>query len=501
MDNLKFDVDEFFNADDDANTCTPAIVHKLDLLPHQKSGIGWMLQREKRGNPHGGVLADDMGLGKTLSVLLLIANNNNVNLKTLIVCPLSLLNHWCGESDKHNLNIKLCKFYNNKCDQSFDAYQVVVTTYDTLYNHHKLLKTKQRASSLLTRQWHRVVLDEAHVIKNCKTAVHAAASALCADNRWCITGTPIHNKHWDMYAIIKFLRCKPFNNAAVWKMLNRNNDTNHIKSVMSKIVLKRNKSEIALDIPENSVQYVYVTFNETEKQVYDILKSKSQKAFDVAVETDGKDLNSMQDVLSLLCRLRQMCCHPALTKCAHMFESHANIFEPTYASSKCQRVLELIQQVLNTDNDKIVLVSQWVEFLHIIAALLRRHEILILLYTGKQRVEERIAVENQFNAANSPYRVLLMSIKCGGVGLNLIGGNHIVVLEPHWNPQIELQAQNRIHRLGQKKQTYVYKMLHDEDNSVERYMKTRQDNKLTFVNKVFDRSIPDYEDIKKFFSL
>lgn len=142
-----------------------------------------------------------------------------------------------------------------------------------------------------------------------------------------------------------------------------------------------------------------------------------------------------------------------------------------------------MQRVLDTPNDKVVLVSQWVEFLQIVAGLLRHRGVPILLYTGQLRVEERTAVENQFNAVDSPYRVMLMSIKCGGVGLNLVGGNHIIMLEPHWNPQIELQAQERIHRMGQKKRTYVYKMLVDEENSIERYIKARQDKNSRLLTR------------------
>ncbi|AUR45128.1 global transactivator protein [Spilosoma obliqua nucleopolyhedrosis virus] len=495
MDNIKLQLQEFFAAADGLDDA-PSL-DAPNLLEHQKRGIQWMQRREKRGRPHGGVLADDMGLGKTLSMLILIANDANDAHKTLIVCPLSLLNHWTAEIKKHNLHISLRQFHG--CDDSndsFDEFTVVLTTYDTLRAHHK----RHPAGGLMSRHWHRVVLDEAHVIKNHQTGVHAAACALTADNRWCITGTPIHNRHWDMYAIIHFLRCRPFDNVGVWRMLNRNNDTNRIKSVVNKIVLKRNKTEIALNLPQHNVEYVHVKFDEAEKRVYDLLKSESQRAYDDAV-TGGDKLRSMQDVLWLLCRLRQMCCHPTLTKCEAMFTEQARIFEPSYESSKCRGALELVQRVLDTPNDKVVLVSQWVEFLQIVAGLLRHRGVPILLYTGQLRVEERTAVENQFNAVDSPYRVMLMSIKCGGVGLNLVGGNHIIMLEPHWNPQIELQAQERIHRMGQKKRTYVYKMLVDEENSIERYIKARQDKKLTFVNKVFDRSALNYEDIKKFFSL
>ncbi|AFY62906.1 global transactivator-like protein [Philosamia cynthia ricini nucleopolyhedrovirus virus] len=495
MDTIRLQLREFFAADDGAQ---PLALDAPHLLEHQRRALEWMLQRERRGAPRGGVLADDMGLGKTLSVLMLIANDA-AKCQTLVVCPLSLLRHWAAESGKHGLRLQLRQFRNGDPDASLDGPQVVVTTYDTLHSHYKLLKTRRRASNLLAHRWHRVVLDEAHVIKNRKTAVHAAACALSAENRWCITGTPIHNLHWDMYAIIHFLRCRPFDNLNVWQMLNHcRNDTKRIKSVVKKIVLKRSKEEVALDVPPLSVEYVPVRFDAAEKAVYDCLKSESQRVFDEAVAGAPR---GMQAVLWLLCRLRQMCCHPALAKCADLFKEQAHIFEPGYKSSKCRRALELVQRVLDSPDDKVVLVSQWVEFLHIVAAQLRALSVPVLLYTGRLRTEERAAVENRFNDANSPYRVLLMSIKCGGVGLNLTGGNHLVLLEPHWNPQVELQAQGRIHRLGQRKRAHVYKMLVDEENSVERYMKTRQDKKLEFVDKVFDRSVPNYDDIKKFFSL
>ncbi|AGA16196.1 gta protein [Thysanoplusia orichalcea nucleopolyhedrovirus] len=506
MNNYKFQLQEFFNnttENDEIN-----FEHQtLNLLSHQKKGIQWMINREKNGKPNGGVLADDMGLGKTLSVLMLIAKNNVLESKTLIVCPLSLINHWIVENKKHNLNFNMLKYYKPLDADTFEHYHVVVTTYDVLLAHFKLMKRNQR-SSLFSTRWHRVVLDEAHIIKNYKTGVHNAACALTATNRWCITGTPIHNKHWDMYSMINFLQCRPFNNPNVWKMLNKNNDsTNRIKSIIKKIVLKRDKSEIASNIPKHTIEYIHVNFNEEEKVFYNKLKSESDEAYikALAAREDQSTLNrlhSMQQVLWLIVKLRQICCHPYLALHGKSVLETNFSFGLDYMSSKCKRVLDLVDTVLNTGGDKIILVSQWVEYLKIFQNFFKQKGIATLMYTGQLKVEDRVLAETMFNdPANVQHRVLLLSIKCGGVGLNLIGGNHIVMLEPHWNPQIELQAQDRISRMGQTKNTFVYKMLNTEDNSIEKYIKQRQDKKIAFVNTVFEETLLDYEDIKKFFNL
>ncbi|AAA66672.1 global transactivator-like protein [Autographa californica nucleopolyhedrovirus] len=506
MDNYKLQLQEFFDQAPDNDD--PNFEHQTpNLLAHQKKGIQWMINREKNGRPNGGVLADDMGLGKTLSVLMLIAKNNSLQLKTLIVCPLSLINHWVTENKKHDLNFNILKYYKSLDADTVEHYHIVVTTYDVLLAHFKLIK-QNKQSSLFSTRWHRVVLDEAHIIKNCKTGVHNAACALTATNRWCITGTPIHNKHWDMYSMINFLQCRPFNNPRVWKMLNKNNDsTNRIKSIIKKIVLKRDKSEISSNIPKHTVEYVHVNFNEEEKTLYDKLKCESEEAYVKAVAARENEnalsrLQQMQHVLWLILKLRQICCHPYLAMHGKNILETNDCFKMDYMSSKCKRVLDLVDDILNTSNDKIILVSQWVEYLKIFENFFKQKNIATLMYTGQLKVEDRILAETTFNdAANTQHRILLLSIKCGGVGLNLIGGNHIVMLEPHWNPQIELQAQDRISRMGQTKNTYVYKMLNVEDNSIEKYIKQRQDKKIAFVNTVFEETLLNYEDIKKFFNL
>jgi transcription termination factor 2 len=507
MDGLKSELKEFFeNSSIDCDDDNDAVIQgtTLKLLPHQKTGIKWMLKREKQGKPKGGILADDMGLGKTLTLLMLIANDNNIHFKTLIVCPLSLMNHWMEENKKHKLNLNILKYYQCKNMESLNEFNVVLTTYHTILNQYK---QGTRDSSLFSYNWHRIVLDEAHVIKNYKTLLHRSLCELESNFRWCVTGTPIHNQHWDMYSILKFLKCKPFDNKIVWKIMNENKSSVRIKSIVNKIVLKRNKIDINLNIPDSAIEHVYTQFKNEEKIVYDELKLLSSNAYETAVASTVGEVKKEQikKCIWLILKLRQMCCHPhLLTKTSsntieNVKKKQIEIFGLNYLSSKCLVVLDIIEKVLADTTDKIILVSQWVDYLSIYENILNQRNIKTLMYTGKLNIKQRELVETTFNSSLSNTRILLMSIKCGGVGLNLVGGNHLIMLEPHWNPQIELQAQDRINRMGQQKPTKIYKILNINDNSIELYMNTRQRQKLDFVNSVFNKISPTFEDIKDFF--
>ncbi|UZE89778.1 GTA [Parapoynx stagnalis nucleopolyhedrovirus] len=507
MEGLKSELKEFFeNSTIEHDGDNDAVVQEntTKLLPHQKIGIKWMVKREKQGKPKGGILADDMGLGKTLTLLMLISNDNNINFKTLIVCPLSLMNHWIEENEKHKLNLTILKYYQCKNMELLHDYNIVLTTYNTVMNHYK---QGVQDSFLFLHNWHRVVLDEAHCIKNHKTLLHQSICKLKSNFRWCVTGTPIHNQHWDMFSMLNFLKCKPFDNKIVWKMMNENKSSARIKSIVNKIVLKRNKIDINLNIPESAVKYINTQFKNEEKVVYDELKRMSSNAYETAVTSTVGEVKKeqMKKCIWLILKLRQMCCHPhLLTKTSSdaiesVKKKQPEIFDLNYFSSKCIVVLDIIEKVLTNTADKIVLASQWVDYLSIYETILNQKNIKTLMYNGKLNIKQRALVETTFNSPLSEHRILLMSIKCGGVGLNLVGGNHLIMLEPHWNPQIELQAQDRINRMGQQKPTKIYKMLNINDNSIELYMNTRQRQKLDFVNSVFDKTSPTFEDIKNFF--
>jgi transcription termination factor 2 len=475
------------------------------LLSHQRKGIEWMTKREKQGKPQGGILADDMGLGKTLSLLMLIFKDKNIHLKTLIVCPLSLMNHWIQESQKHKLNLNILKYYKSDKNEPFHKYNAVVTSYNTIVSQFK--RSSVQHPWLFSYNWHRIILDEAHTIKNHKTLIHRSICGLKGTFRWCVTGTPIHNRHWDMYAMINFLQCSPFNNKQVWKIMNDTKSCDRIKSVVNKILLKRNKFDINLDIPQHTIEYIYTQFNAEEKKVYDKLKNMSNVAYEAAAVTTVSETKTeqMQRCIWLILKLRQMCCHPYLM-IKTSFDSidsikreQSEMFNLHYLSSKCRVVCDILESIIRTTTDKVILVSQWVDYLLIFAELLKQKNISTLMYHGKLSLNQRAAVEKEFNSPFLDCRVLLMSIKCGGVGLNLIGANHLIMLEPHWNPQIELQAQDRINRLGQRKCTKVYKILNVNDNSIELHMNSRQKKKLEFINSVFDRNSPTFDDIKDFF--
>uniref|UniRef100_A0A8C5E904 Transcription termination factor 2 n=1 Tax=Gouania willdenowi TaxID=441366 RepID=A0A8C5E904_GOUWI len=504
---------------------------KVPLLPHQRRALAWLLWRETQ-KPCGGILADDMGLGKTLTMVALILGQKSkaeeedgkkkeTKLKTwisktdsslvlskgtLIICPASLVHHWKREIDRHIKKGKL-----------------------TVYLYHGPNREKTvnsispRLGPLLRVAWARLVLDEAHNIKNPKVQTSMAVCQLRASARWAVTGTPIQNNLLDMYSLLKFLRCSPFDEYKLWKAQVDNGSRRgreRLNLLTNSLLLRRTKDQLdsagkpLVSLPKRTCEVHRLKLSEDEQAVYDVVFTQSRyknplifmaQEFGMS-QGDGavsspqqpQQASSTVHILSLLLRLRQCCCHISLLKktldsselmgdgIVLSLEEQLNalslssspssdpkdtvtlngtrfsfqLFEETCKSTKITAVISELNSIRQTgDDQKSVIVSQWTSMLHIVGVHLKLIGLKYAVIDGTVNPKRRMDLVEEFNTNPKGPQVMLVSLCAGGVGLNLIGGNHLFLLDMHWNPALEDQACDRIYRVGQLKDVTIHRFV------------------------------------------
>lgn len=486
------------------------------LMLHQKRGLAWMIWREEQ-DPKGGILADDMGLGKTLSMIALIlkqkesevfCSQHDEDLEcrgTLIICSASIIHQWDAEIMKHcDIGaLKVLLYHGPKRDRDvkrMKSYDVVLTTYNLIQTEKKKMDGDKIASPLFSLKWERIVLDEAHTIKNHNSQTAQAIFSLRSFRKWAVTGTPIHNLFKDVYALVKFLQFSPFDDQKKFKKLT-DDDTDSSQQrrnlLMKSIVLRRTKDQVdewgkpLIEMKNKSVSLHYIELSAEERKTYDTLNDKIKNNFNQYLEKTSK----MTSLLVLLLRLQQCCNHLSLLKkelepsndpsdvadalsslkidessCSSSDSgldlTFTNLDEEKLddVSSKSTKIAELFKELhkifeSSDGKDKCVIVSQWTSMLDIVAIHLKEEEIEYHLIAGSTKVDDRQKFAHDFNTNEDGAKVMLLSLKAGGVGLNLIGASHLFLMDLHWNPALERQACDRIHRVGQKKDVVIHKFI------------------------------------------
>ncbi|KAF5902020.1 transcription termination factor 2 isoform X2, partial [Clarias magur] len=544
---------------------------KVQLLPHQRRALAWLLWRETQ-KPCGGILADDMGLGKTLTMIALMLSQKKKEEKdtklegwisktdstlvasrgTLIICPASLVHHWKKEIEKHvkssRLSVYLYHGPNRQRSASILAeHDVVITTYTLVSKEIPVQKEDAEKPSqdsepvgselppLLRVAWARVVLDEAHNVKNPKVQTSMAVCKLRAKARWAVTGTPIQNNLLDMYSLLKFLRCSPFDEYKLWKAQVDNGSKRggeRLNILTRSLLLRRTKDQLdstgkpLVALPDRSCQVHRVKLSQDEQSVYDVVFAQSRSTLQSYLKRhEGKDskqghggnpfekvaqefgmsqrdsvsssqqpqVSSTIHILSLLLRLRQCCCHLSLLKktldqselqgdgislsleeqlCAlSLSESsdsdtkatvslngsrfRSEIFEASQESTKISAVLTELKEI-RKKNQKSVIVSQWTSMLHIVSIHLKKLDLNYSVIDGTVNPKRRMDLVEEFNTNPKGPQVMLVSLCAGGVGINLTGGNHLFLIDMHWNPALEDQACDRIYRVGQHRDVTIH---------------------------------------------
>uniref|UniRef100_A0A8B9M213 Transcription termination factor 2 n=1 Tax=Accipiter nisus TaxID=211598 RepID=A0A8B9M213_9AVES len=571
---------------------------KVPLLQHQKQALTWLLWRESQ-RPCGGILADDMGLGKTLTMIALILAQKQLKTEkrkeklemwlskndstvipspsTLIICPASLIHHWKKEIDRHvdcgKLRVYLYHGPNrDKHAEVLSEYDVVVTTYSLLSKEVPTSKEEGEVpggsspcSPLLRVAWARVILDEAHNIKNPKVQTSIAVCKVRASARWAVTGTPIQNNLLDMYSLLRFLRCSPFDEYKVWKYQVDNNTKKggeRLSLLTRSLLLRRTKDQLdsagkpLVSLPQRSTQLHQLKLSAEEQSVYNVLFARSrstlqsylkrqeqknegreyaggnpfekvaqefgisQKEF-LAGPQSASQVSSTVHVLSMLLRLRQCCCHLSLLKVAldqvnlnseglslsieeqlsaltlselqtpdskstvylNGTAFKTDIFEITRESTKIAHLLAELKTIQShSESQKSVVVSQWTSMLKVVALHLQRLGLKYATVDGSVNPKQRMDVVEEFNNNPKGPQVMLVSLLAGGVGLNLTGGNHLFLLDMHWNPALEDQACDRIYRVGQQKDVVIHRFVCE--GTVEEKILQLQKNKKVLAQQV-----------------
>lgn len=417
------------------------------LRPYQAQGVAWLdLLREAR---LGGVLADDMGLGKTVQILALLALEKARGALTspvLIVAPTSLMTNWFNEAAKFAPDLRVLVFHGasrRESTEQISEHDVVLTTYPLIARDHQLL---------LERDWHMAILDEAQTIKNPNAATTRWLSAIKASHRFCLTGTPMENHLGELWSIMSFANPGYLGDKAAftrnWRSpIEKQADKPRAAALAQRVkpfLLRRTKEEVAAELPAKTEIVETVAIEGKQRDLYDSIRVSMARKVRKALEERGL-ARSHIIVLEALLRLRQVCCDPALLKLDDGVER---------PSAKLDRLMEMVEELLS-EQRKIIIFSQFTSMLALIEARCKASKIDYQLLTGETRDRKR-AIE-AFQNGNSP--VFLISLKAGGVGLNLTAADTVILYDPWWNPAVEAQAVDRAHRIGQDKKVFVYRLV------------------------------------------
>lgn len=432
------------------------------LYQHQERFLSNASRMEESG--HGGLLGAEMGTGKTIMILsLLLAGRNRFTgqlRKTLVVAPLALINNWSRETLKHtDIPRSKIHIYHNKQRNPASLVDklLVITTYDTLRLDQAKFGT---LSPLYCAGFERIVLDEAHQIKNEKSLCHKACASLPIKYRWAVTGTPILNKKKELMALAKFIGLddsKPFD-IDDWK---------------EEYYLYYSKDEVAKFLPRKTQTMHTLEFSEAEAASYNTMKSDASDAFDEYLE-DGSSTR-FSSILVKILRLKQFCNHSEIPVPA---EKRSNRLTHSTKTAKC---ISLIQAI--PEGEKVLVFSQYKETLEIMAKLLNEQNIGNSMYHGGMSNDAKESSLRDIEA-NPSKKVLLMSIKAGGVGLTITAANHVILMDPWWNEAIEEQAICRTHRIGQKREVHVHRLT--MNNSIEQWIVRLQEKKKEIVAENLD---------------
>ena len=418
------------------------------LRPYQETGFHWLCFLKETGC--GGILADDMGLGKTLQALTMLEDfeNKTGNLKALVVCPTSLLYNWENEIKKFTPQMEYFIHHGPQRTRNhveLSRHHIVITTYGTLRSDILVLKE-------LT--WDYVILDESQAIKNPNSKVAKAATLLQSNHRICMSGTPLQNNTFDIYAQMNFLNpgllgsTEFFRNefATPIDKFGEKEQKEHLRKLMYPFILRRTKEQVARDLPEKTETVLYCEMEAEQRRIYDAYKNDYRDKVLGVIDAQGME-RSQLTILQGLMKLRQICDSPAILNEDVKLPNH---------SIKLDELLREITE--NISDHKALVFSQFLGMLALIRQRFIKEGIAFEYFDGSTSINERQrAIDNFQN--NNDCRVFLISLKAGGVGLNLTAADYVYIVDPWWNPAVEQQAIDRTHRIGQTRNIFAYRMI------------------------------------------
>jgi non-specific serine/threonine protein kinase len=418
------------------------------LRPYQVAGYHWLNYLSEVG--WGGILADDMGLGKTLQALSFIQalKDHNVKLTGLVVCPTTLMFNWENEIKKFTPELKYLIHHGGdraRDKKSFEPVDVIITTYGTLRSDIKLM---------LEIEFDFVILDESQAIKNPHSKVTKAASLLRSKNRLCLSGTPLQNNTFDIYAQMNFLNpgmlgsIEFFRNefATPIDKFGEPEQKDHLKKLLYPFILRRTKEQVAKDLPEKTETILFCEMEDEQRKIYDAFRNDFRNKILGVINEQGIE-RSQLTILQGLMKLRQICDSPSIM---NEVERYPNV------SIKLDELGREITE--NIGNHKALIFSQFLGMLALIKEKLIELNVPFEYFDGSTTAIDREKAIRSFQADDN-VRVFLISLKAGGVGLNLTAADYVYIVDPWWNPAVEQQAIDRTHRIGQTKNIFAYRMI------------------------------------------
>lgn len=454
------------------NPITPPPGLIATLRQYQLQGLAWLqFLREYHFN---GVLADDMGLGKTiqtLSHLLLEKDAGRLDCPALIVAPTSVLSNWQREAGRFTPDLNCLVHHGPLRDKSFthaDKYDVIITSYALLARD--LTQIKQH-------QYHFLILDEAQAIKNPNAKTAQAARHINTRHRLCLTGTPLENHLGELWSLFHFLMPGFLGNQKFFTQLFRTPIEKHqnrdrqeqLQKRIAPFVLRRNKDQVAVELPPKTLMIREAELGSNQAALYESLRLAMVDKVTRLLENKGLERGHIE-ILDALLKLRQACCDPRLVK----LESARKVKQ----SAKLDTCLELLEKLLS-ENRKILVFSQFTSMLRLIEDELQTRNINYTKLTGQTRNRDAAIADFQEGSA----AVFLISLKAGGVGLNLTAADTVIHYDPWWNPAVENQATDRAHRIGQQKPVFVYKLI--AKGTIEEKILQLQEKKQKLADAVY----------------
>jgi superfamily II DNA or RNA helicase len=423
---------------------------KATLRPYQREGLAWLNFLGDSGL--GGILADDMGLGKTVQVLAHVLHEKQrgrLKQPALVVAPTSLVGNWRDESARFAPGLKVLVLHG---PQRADAYpliashDLVITTYPLLPRDEERLR--EARFSLL-------ILDEAQAIKNPRSHAAKVVRTIPATRRLAMTGTPLENHQGELWAQFDAVEPGLLGSEKQFTKLYRTPIEKHgdsdrqqrLNRRTSALLLRRRKQDVLTDLPAKTEIVHMLELEDAQRGLYETLRLVQHARVQQAVQERGLAQAGII-VLDALLKLRQACCDPRLVK----LPSARKIRQ----SAKLDALLELLDGLLG-EGRRVLLFSQFTEMLALIEAALRKRRIDYQILTGQTPPRERSALVKRFQNGDTP--VFLISLKAGGVGLNLTAADTVIHYDPWWNPAVEAQATDRAHRIGQDKPVFVYRLI------------------------------------------
>ncbi|ODV97300.1 hypothetical protein PACTADRAFT_38533, partial [Pachysolen tannophilus NRRL Y-2460] len=539
----------------------------VKLFPHQVNGLRFLQKRESMDEIFkGGMLCDDMGLGKTVQTLALIVSNkptetdlktiDELKLKaTLIICPVALASQWKDEAESKCPGIKVLIFHGPKRTDSITElgkYDIVITSYLTVVSEFDKAKS---SSPLYKGVWWRIVLDEAHIIKNKKTKMAIACCNLKSFKRFCLTGTPVQNNIDELQSLFVFLRINKYANIDVWtseiKNLIKESQTEKALNLLSKelkqMMLRRTKAVLnasnnsGFELPQKKIHRILIKFYPSERKLYRAIEAKILNNigddFDFKSSETKNGGTSYIYTLVYLLRLRQVACHwkllfennPDNEETVHtelttnsksdsggndldqLFDSLSintnnceicmskienssnklcanclNMLKPPLESKSLisnAKVDKLLSILSEQKTRKTIIFSEFTKMLSILETTLKSQGFKVVKYIGSMNRLQRDEVLTKMKTDPNT-TIMLCSLKCASLGLNLTCASRVILYNPHYNPAIIDQAIDRVYRLGQTQAVDVYELI--VDDSIELKISELQDKKRALARAVAD---------------